>query len=128
MSPTALISLALLVAVAASGCELEVEGDATLAVDNRSSADGLEIALDPIDADEPGISDGATFDGGERVTLQASVGLYQLSVIDTAGDGCVIRRFAFTLGDELSAEIFDADLADCAAALPPPDDPDPAWD
>jgi hypothetical protein len=111
--------LALLAIVPATGCILvvEVEGQAELTVANRSVADRLEIELMPIDDD--GLCSGATFDAGEQVTLAATVGLYDLALIDTAGEPCVIRQFAFALGDHDSFDVFDHDLVECAARLPP---------
>jgi hypothetical protein len=112
-----------------TGCVVVVEADgpADLTVANRSVADRLTIALEPID-DTDALSDGATIDGGEQVTLEADVGLYELRLIDTAGEGCTVRRFAFAFDDHLTADVFDHDLVDCASQLPPSPFPEQPWD
>ncbi len=130
MQRLALLALAGFVTTSSAGCILVVEADgpADLTVANRSVADRLEIALEPID-DGDALSDGATIDGGEQATLEADVGLYELSLIDTAGEGCVVRRFAFVVGDHVIADIFDNDLVECASQLPPGlDFPEQPWD
>jgi hypothetical protein len=103
--------------------EIGVEGEATLDVANHSVANGLVVSLEPIDDDDL-LADGATLERGAQATLAASVGLYELLLVDNAGDGCVVRRFAFVPGGHARAEIYDHDLVACAEQTPPfPDDP-----